>query len=87
MTKGIKERAKILSGEKKSSLDLERKTRGNAISTEHKQLIFNVWSYEASRPTGDKKGVIRKRTEKKQAEAFLEFQAQYLEVKVKQHKF
>lgn len=34
-----------------------------------------------------KKGVIRKRTEKKQAEAFLEFQAQYLEVKVKQHKF
>lgn len=64
---GIKERAKILSGEKKSWLDLERKTRGDAISTEHKQLIFNFWSHEASRPTGDKKDVIRKRTGKKTA--------------------
>ena len=63
---GITERAKILSGEKKSWLDLERKTRGDAISTAHKQLIFNFWSHEASRPTGDKKDVIRKRTGKKQ---------------------
>lgn len=97
---GIKERAKILSGEKKSWLDLERKTRGDAISTEHKQLIFNFWSHEASRPTGDKKDVIRKRTgkkqhiehakhvlEKTQTEAFVEFQAQYPEIKIKQRKF
>lgn len=97
---GIRERAKILSGEKKSWLDLERKTRGDAISTEHKQLIFNFWSHEASRPTGDKKDVIRKRTgkkqhiehakhvlEKTQTEAFVEFQAQYPEVKIKQRKF
>lgn len=41
VSSGIKERAKILSGEKKSWLDLERKTRDDAISTEHKQLIFN----------------------------------------------
>ena len=100
VSKGIKERAKILSEEKKSWLDLERKTRGDAISTEHKQLIFNFWSYEVSRPTGDKKDVIRKRTgkkqhiehakhvlEKTQTEAFLEFQAQYPEVKIKQRKF
>ena len=97
---GIRERAKILWGEKKSWLDLERKTRGDAISTENKQLIFNFWSYEASRPTGDKKDVIKKRTgkkqyiehakhvlEKTQTEAFLEFQAQYPEVKIKQRKF
>ena len=89
-----------MSGEKKSWLDLERKTRGDAISTEHKQLIFNFWSHEASRPTGDKKDVIRKRTgkkqhiehakhvlEKMQTEAFMEFQAQYPEVKIKQRKF
>ena len=97
---GITESAKILSGEKKSWLDLERKTRGDAISTAHKQLIFNFWSHEASRPTGDKKDVIRKRTgkkqhiehakhvlEKTQTEAFVEFQAQYPEVKIKQRKF
>lgn len=66
MSKGIKERANILSGEKKSWLDLLRKIRGDPISTENKQLIFNFWSYEASRPTGDKKDVIQKRTGKKQ---------------------
>lgn len=56
-----------MSGEKKSWLDLERKTSGDAISTENKQLIFKFWSYEASRPpTGDKKDVIKKRTGKKQ---------------------
>jgi len=100
LSTGIRERAKILSGEKKSWLDLERKTRGDAISTEHKQLICNFWSFEASRPTGDKKDVIRKRTgrkqhiehakhvlEKTQTEVFLEFQAQYPKAKIKQRKF
>ena len=66
MSKGIKEREKVLSGEKKSWLDLERKTRGDAISTEYEQLIFNFWSQEVSRPTRNKKVVIRKRTGKKQ---------------------
>lgn len=33
---GIKERVKILLGEKKSWLDLERKIRGDVISTEYK---------------------------------------------------
>jgi len=51
---GIRERAKILSGEKKSWLDLERETRGDPVSTEHKQLVFNFWSYEGSRSTGGK---------------------------------
>ena len=64
---GITERAKILSGEKKSWLDLERKTRGDAISTEHKQLIFNFWSHEASRPTGDKKRCYQEKNREKTA--------------------
>ena len=98
--KAVKERQKILSGEKKSWLYLERKTRGDAISQEDKQLVFNYWTYEASRPTGDKKDVLRKRTgkkeyiehakhvlEKTQTEAFLEFQAIHPDVKIKQRKF
>lgn len=64
--KAIKERAKILSGERKSWLFYERKTRGDAISNENKQLIFNFWTHEASRPTGDKKDVIRQRVGIKQ---------------------
>lgn len=80
----------------KSWLDLERKTRGDAISTENKQVIFN---YETSRPTGDKKDVIRKRTgkkqhighakhvlEKTQTEIFLDFKAQHPEITIKQRK-
>ena len=98
--KAVKERQKILSGEKKSWLYLERKTRGDAISQEDKQLVFNYWTYDASRPTGDKKDVLRKRTgkkeyiehakhvlEKTQTQAFLEFQAIHPDVKIKQRKF
>lgn len=100
MRKAVKERQKILSGEKKSWLYLERKTRGDAVGQEVKQLVFNFWTYEASRPTGDKKDVIRKRIgkkqhiehakhvlEKTQTEAFLEFQAVHPDVKIKQRKF
>ena len=58
--KAVKERQKILSREKKSSIYLERKTRGDAVSQEVKQLFFfNFWTHEASRPTGDKTDVIR----------------------------
>ena len=87
-------------GEKKSWLYLERKTRGDAVSQEVKQLVLNFWTYEASRPTGDKKGIIRKRVGKKQSiehiihvlekmqtEAFLEIQAVHPDVKIKQQKF
>ena len=38
--KAVKERPKILSREKKSSIYLERKTRGDAVSQEVKQLFF-----------------------------------------------
>ena len=98
--KAVQERQKILSGEKKSWLYLERKTRGDAVSQEDKELVFNYWTYEASRPTGDKKDIIRKRTgkkeyiehakhvlEKTQMEAFMEFQALHPDVKIKQRKF
>lgn len=75
-------------------------TRGDAISQENKQLDFTYWTYEASRPTGDKKDILRERTgkkeyiehakhvlEKTQTEAFLEFQAIHPDVKIKQRKF
>lgn len=81
--------------ERKSWIDLERKTRGDAVSTENKQVIFNFWSYEASRRTGDKKDV-RKRSGKKQhiehakytlekmeTEVFLDFTEQHPEIKIK----
>ena len=70
---------------------------GDSISTEqNNSFSTNFWSYEGSRPTGDKKDVIKKRTKKKQhiehakhvlekiqTEAFVKFQAQYQEVKTK----
>ena len=98
--KAVKERQKILSGEKKSWLYLERRTRGDAISQEDKQLVLNYWTYEASRPTGDKKRYSKEKNRKKkyiehakhvlektQTEAFLEFQAIHPDVKIKQRKF
>lgn len=63
--KAVKERQKILSGEKKSWLYLERRTRGDAISQEDKQLVFNYWTYEASKPTGDKKRYSKEKNRKK----------------------
>ena len=85
-----------ISREKKSWIDLERKTRGDAVSTENKQVIFNFWSYESSRRTGDKKVVVRKRSGKKQhiehakytlekmeTEVFLDFTEQHPEIKIK----
>ena len=89
-----------ISREKKSWIDLERKKRGDAVSTENKQVIFTFWSYEASRRTGDKKDVIRKRSGKKphiehakhtlermETEVFLDFTAQHPEIKIKHRKF
>ena len=55
-----------MSGERKSWLYFERKTRSDAVSDEDRRLVFTYWVYEASRPTGDKKEIIRKRTGKHQ---------------------
>ena len=54
-------------GQKFFTREKERKTRGDSISTEqNNSFSTNFWSYEGSRPLGDKKDVIKKRTEKKQ---------------------
>ena len=47
--KAVRERQKILSGgEKELALS-------TAISQENHHFVFTYWTYEASRPTGDKK--------------------------------
>ena len=89
--KAVRERQKILLREKKSWLYLERNTRDDAISQENKQLVFNYWTYEASRltRTGKKEYIEHAKhvLEKTQTEAFLEFQAIHPDVKIKQRKF
>ena len=81
----------LLLREKKSWLYLERNTRDDAISQENKQLVFNYWTYEASRltRTGKKEYIEHAKhvLEKTQTEAFLEFQAIHPDVKIKQRKF
>lgn len=96
----VKERAKILAGERKSWLYTKRRVRRDALSEEDGKKIFSYWTYTASRPTGDKKDLAKQRIgkqeyvhhakhvlEKTQTEAFLEFQELHPEVKVKQRKF
>ena len=98
--KAVKDCGEIMSGERRSWLYFERKTRSDAVSDEDRQLVSTYWVYETSRPTGDKKEIIKKQTgkhqyishvkhvlEKTQTEAFLELAAQYPGVKIKQRKF
>lgn len=100
ISKAIKTRESILKGDLASWLYTKRKLRQDAIAEEDSKKIFNFWANNASRPTGDKKDVVKKRTgkqqyvhhakhvlEKTQTEAFLEFQQLHPEVKVKQRKF
>jgi hypothetical protein len=96
----IKTRESILKGNASRWLYTKRKVRRDALSEEDGKKIFNYWTHTASRPTGDKKDVIKERIgkkqdirhpkhvlEKTQTETFLEFQDLHPEVKVKQRKF
>lgn len=98
--RGIKRRMEILKGEEPSWLVSKRKVRFDAVPEEVKRNVYDFWTTQASRPTGDKKDFVRYRTgksqytehakhilEKSQTEAFLEFQALYPGVKIKQRKF
>jgi len=85
-----------MSGVRESRLYLERKTRGDTISQEHKQRVLNFWAYEACRPSGDKKKTGKKKQyiehakhflEKTQIEAYLECQVLNPAVEIKQQKF
>ena len=98
--RGIKRRMEILKGEEPSWLVSKRKARFDAVPEEVKREVYDFWTTQASRPTGDKKDFVRYRTgksqytehakhilEKSQTEAFLEFQALHPGIKIKQRKF
>lgn len=98
--RGIKRRMEILKGEEPSWLVSKRKVRFDAVPEEVKREVYDFWTTQASRPTGDKKDFVRYRTgknqytehakhilEKSQTEAFLEFKAQHPDMKIKQRKF
>lgn len=96
ISKAIQRREKILKGDVPSWIYTKRKVRKDAITEEDGKVIFNYWTKEASRPTGDKKDVVKQRTgkqqyvqhakhvlEKTQTEAYLEFRELHPEVNVK----
>ena len=72
-------------------LDVTRKTRSDAISGDTKKLAYEFWaSPEISRPTGNKKDIVRERVagktymshakqflDKSQTEVYLEFKNKY----------
>lgn len=65
ISKGIKHRAEVLEGDEPSWLFTKRKPRIDSVK-EVKQTICQFWTVEASRPTGDKKDLVRKRIGPKQ---------------------
>lgn len=98
--RGIKRRMEILKGEEPSWLISKRKVRFDAVPEEVKRKVYDFWTTQASRPTGDKKDFVRYHTgksqykehtkhilEKTQTEAFLEFQALHPQIKIKRRKF
>jgi len=100
ISKAIERREKVLKGDLPSWLYTKRKVREDAISEEDGKLIYDYWTSVASRPTGDKKDVVKKRTgkqqyvqhskhvlEKTQTEAYIEFKEMHPEIQIKQRKF
>lgn len=100
ISKAIQRREKVLNGHLPSWQYTKRKVRQDAISDEDGKVIYDYWMKVASRPTGDKKDVVKQRTgkqqyvqhakhvlEKTQTEAYLEFRDFHPEIQVKQRKF
>jgi len=58
ISKRIKCRAEVLEGDEPSWLFTKRKPRIDSIKEEVKQTICHFWTFEASRPTGDKKDIV-----------------------------
>ena len=50
----------ILKGEESSWLETKQKTRWDAVTEETKEVVYDYWKMVASRPTGNKKDLIRK---------------------------
>ena len=97
---GIGKRERILKGEEASWLATERKTRRDAVTEDTKEVVYDYWKLMASRPTGNKKDLVRKRVavktwvehpkhvlEKTQTEAYVEFTSMHPEIKISQRKF
>ena len=61
ISEAIKHRESILKGDTPSWLYTKRKVRQDAISEEDVKKVFNYWAHTASRPTGDKKDVLKQR--------------------------
>ena len=99
ISKAIKLRESILKGDTPSWLYTKRKVRQDAISEEDAKKVFNYWAHTASRPTGDKKDVLKQHIGKEehvkhkacvgktQTDAFREFLELHSEVKIRQRKF
>ena len=100
ISKAIKLRESILKGDTPSWLYTKRKVRQDAISEEDAKKVFNYWAHTASRPTGDKKDVLKQHIgkeehvkhtkhvlQKTQTDAFREFLELHSEVKIRQRKF
>ena len=94
----FKHHTKTLTRSKSCWLYTDRRTRSDAIPTEHRKLVHDFWSSPGvSRPTGNKKDMVRKRLAvrtfvshpkqilyKTQAEVFLELKAKYPGIKMGQ---
>ena len=88
---GIEKHEKILKGEEPSWLATKRKTRRDAVNEENKEVVYDYWKMVASRPTGNKKDLIKKCVgvktwvehpknvlEKTQMEAYVEFKPYFV---------
>lgn len=86
----MESKEEILKGEKPSLLVSKKKVRFDALSEEVKREVYDFWTTQASRPTGDKNDFVRYHTQKMQSiywkspreEAFLEFQALHPDMKI-----
>ena len=100
ISRAISRREKVLKGDIPSWQYMNRKVRSDALSAEDSKLIYDYWTHQASRPTGDKKDVVKQRIsrrqyihhakhvlEKTQTEAYMEFRELYPNIKVSQRKF
>lgn len=101
VSQAFQHRRKTLRSEKVCWLLNKRKVRSDAVPEEHKRKAFDFWASPAiSRPTGNKKDVLRKRIarktyvshpkqvlEKTQTEAYIQFKHDYPDIKMGQRTF
>lgn len=100
VSRGINHRFEVLMGDKLSWLLKKRKPRVDSLSEEVKSSVCLYWTFQVSRPTGDKKDIITKQTvpkhciehpkhmlEQTESEIYFNFRAANPDVKISQRKF